>query len=107
MPGPTTRFASTSARQTVETPADRVLRLEPPSTMRLIDGQLEIYRLDPGDQIREDALPVATRDLGGDALALDIPVPTEPGRWLLNVYARWQTGCAAGDGYADVLLVTS
>ncbi len=47
--------------------------------------------------------PVRTRRR---RVGLDVPMPTQAGRWLLSVYAHWQTECAAGDGYVDLLLVT-
>lgn len=34
-------------------------------------------------------------------------MPATAGHWLLNIYGRWQTDCATGDGYVDLLLITS
>lgn len=105
VPGPTIRFDAETA-QTIEATANTVARLLSNESVSLIDGQLELYRLDSADRAGEDAEPVARAELGGDAKGLDVPLPAKPGRWLLSVYVHWQTDCSAGDGYADLLLVT-
>ena len=100
--------ASTHSRsiETVKARAGEVVRFEPAPTITLIDGQLELYRLDAADHAG-DVDPVAKVDLGGDANGLAVPLPTEAGRWLLSVYTHWQTDCAGGDGYVDLLLITT
>ena len=105
VPGPTIRFDAETA-QTIEATADTVARLLSNKSVSLIDGQLELYPLDSADKVGQDAEPVARADLGGDAKGLDVPLPAKSGRWLLSVYLHWQTDCSAGDGFADLLLVT-
>jgi len=105
VPGPPIRF-DLGEHQTVEANAGDVVRLEPASTITLIDGRLEVYRLDADDRAGNGVL-AATVDLGGDADGLDVPLPTQSGRWLLSVYAHWQSDCASGDGYVDLLLITT
>jgi hypothetical protein len=106
VPGPAIRFDASEEHVTVEAGAGSVARLEPASTVTLIDGRLELYRLDADDRAGDDGVPDAAVDLGGDSDGLDIPLPTAAGRWLRSVYAPWQTDCAAGDGYVDLLLIT-
>jgi hypothetical protein len=106
VPYPVVRFDSNDEHQTVEASAGNVVGLQPGSTITLIDGRLELYPLDADDRAG-NVLPAATVDLGGDADGLDVPLPTQAGRWLLSVSAHWQTGCASGDGYVDLLLVTT
>lgn len=106
VPGPAIRFDSTEEHQTVKARAGSVVRFRPPSTITLIDGKLELYRLDRADHAG-DGEPGATRRLGGTTKGLDVPLPTEVGRWLLSVYSHWQTDCAYGDGYIDLLLITT
>lgn len=106
VPAAPIRFDASEAPQTVDTREGDVVRLEPASTITLIDGRLELYRLDADDHAG-DRSPVATSDLGGNAKGLDIPLPTQTGRWLLSTYAHWQTDCASGDGYVDLLLITT
>lgn len=105
VPGPTIRFDAETA-QKIEATADTVARLLSNKSVSLIEGQLELYRLDSADRAGQDAEPVARAELAGDAEGLDVPLPVERGRWLLSVYLHWQTDCSAGDGYADLLLVT-
>jgi hypothetical protein len=106
VPPPPIRFDAHDTHQTVEAMAGSVTRLEPAPTITLTEGTLDLYRLDANDHAG-DGLPVATTDLGGDVNALDVPLPTQAGRWLLSAYAHWQTGCASGDGYVDLLLITT
>lgn len=106
VPGPTIRFGF-GEHQVVEAGKGTVASLEPGRSVTLIDGRLELYRLDADDHAGDGAMPAAAVDLGGDVGGLDVPLPTEHGRWLLSVYAHWQTDCATGDGYVDLLLVTS
>ena len=105
VPGPTIRFDAETAPK-IEATAGTVARLLSNKSVSLIDGQLELYPLDSADRVGQEAQPVARADLGGDAKGLDVPLPTESGRWLLSVRVHWQTGCSAGDAYADLLLVT-
>jgi len=106
VPAAPIRFDAESEHQTVEALAGTVARLKPAATITLIDGTLDLYRLDADDHAGT-GLPVATTDLGGNVDGLDVPMPTQAGRWLLSAYAHWQTGCASGDGYVDLLLVTT
>jgi len=106
VPGPAIRFDASEEHVTVKAGAGSVARLEPASTVTLIDGRLELYRLDAGDRAGDDGVPDTAVDLEGDSDGLDVPLPTAAGRWLLSVYAHWQTDCAAGDGFVDLLLIT-
>jgi hypothetical protein len=106
VPAPPLRFDAFEEHETVEARVGDVVRLEPAPTITLIDGRLELYRLDAADHAG-DAEPVASADLGGDASGLDVPLPTQAGRWLLSVYTYWQTDCAGGDGYVDLLVITT
>jgi len=106
VPYPAVRFDMNDEHQTVGASAGGVTRLEPASTITLIDGRLELYRLDTDDRAG-DAEPVARLELGGDADGLDVPLPTSAGRWLLSFYAHWQSDCLSGDGFVDLLLITT
>ncbi len=106
VPEPPIRFDADDKHQTLEARSGTVARLEPAPTITLIDGSLDLYRLDADDHAGT-GLPVATTDLGGTPNGLDVPLPTQAGRWLLSAYAHWQTGCASGDGYVDLLLITT
>lgn len=97
VPGPTIRF-DVGEHQVVEAPAGIIARLELGASVTLAAGRLELCELGGDDDLDDGASPVAAVGLGGDSAGLDVPLPMEPGRWLLVVRAVWQTDCAAGDG---------
>jgi hypothetical protein len=107
VPGPTGRFVSGEAPVVVG-PVGAVARLEPASTVTFRAAWMELYELDADDRIVDpDGPPVERADLrvvGGD---LEVLMPADAGHWLLNIYGRWMTDCAEGDGYVDLLLITS
>jgi hypothetical protein len=107
VPGPTLRFGREDA-QVVEAASGSAVQLRPSDAVMFTDARMELYVLDANDELHADtATPVDASDLAVVDGALEVPMPADAGHWLLNIYGRWSTACASGDGYVDLLLITS
>jgi hypothetical protein len=106
VPAPPVRWAGGGTHQEVIASAGAVLRLHSNDKVLLVGSRAETYRLDGDGALSEDAMPDATVELDDAPGTLDVPLPTEVGRWLLSLYLRWETACATGDGYFDLDLET-
>jgi hypothetical protein len=103
---PDVRYRLQAPYPEVSTQPGSVLRWQPVGSMTLTSGSVSIYELDRDGTL--DPLADSSGDvpIGGDTMGLDVPVPVEPGRWFVALYAAWQTDCLAGDGFLDFRLST-
>jgi hypothetical protein len=103
--GPEVLFDAATAT-IVSASSGSTVRWIPNNTLLFTYGRLDVWQLDASDRPVEHG-SYASVQLGGDAAGLDVPMPLDADRWLVRLYGQWQTDCINGDGYVDLLLITT